>query len=194
MAERCKSFAEWREGRPVSRARQAPAMQIEGGRYAELHNVLAVVPDSIALAYRLRHSSDPRTGPAIRAVKKKSQEVAVQNQLSTSLPVERCPHCAIVQPQLARVHRAREPPARYSPELGRLRVSHLRRPRHRGGRAADPMHVIAECYPGAPDEPSGQVPAKTVACAARAHLSAPRMTSTAKRPSPSGVMTSRPRA
>jgi len=38
-------------------------MQIEGGRYAELHNVLAMVPKSIALAYRLRENSNPERDP-----------------------------------------------------------------------------------------------------------------------------------
>src|SRR5690349_23679043 len=80
--------------------------------------------------------------------------------LSTSLPLERCPHCAIVQPQLARV----------------TERENNRRGIHRrwgvyeclvcGGlviaaaRAGDPLHVITECYPGAPDEPSDTIPAR----------------------------------
>ncbi len=84
----------------------------------------------------------------------------MQIQLSTSLPLERCPHCAIVQPQLARV----------------TERENNRRGIHRrwgvyeclacGGlviaatHARDPMHVIVECYPGAPDELSDSIPAR----------------------------------
>lgn len=84
----------------------------------------------------------------------------MQLHLSTSLPLERCPHCAIVQPQLARV----------------TERENNRRGIHRrwgvyeclacGGlviaatHARDPMHVIVECYPGAPDELSDSIPAR----------------------------------
>jgi len=63
MTERCKSFT---SGERLGQCREAVKhlpMQIEGGRYAELHNVLAMVPKSIALAYRLRENSNPERDP-----------------------------------------------------------------------------------------------------------------------------------
>ena len=77
----------------------------------------------------------------------------MQKYLSTSLPLERCPRCAIVQPQLARVG-----------ERENNRRGIHRRWSSSGSPAAarvgDPMHIIVECYPGAPDEPSDAIPAR----------------------------------
>jgi len=40
-----------------------PAIQMWRGRYAELHTALALVLESIALAYRLRHNPGPKRDP-----------------------------------------------------------------------------------------------------------------------------------
>ena len=53
----------------------------------------------------------------------------MQKYLSTSLSLERCPHCAAARSP----HRARKQPAGNPPARGGLRVPHLRRIRHRGG-------------------------------------------------------------
>jgi hypothetical protein len=84
----------------------------------------------------------------------------VQKHLSTSLPLERCPYCAIAQPQLARI----------SERENNRRGGHRRWGVYEcltcGGlvvaaaRAGDPAHVILECYPVAPDEPSEAIPAR----------------------------------
>jgi len=46
---------------PLRQSDLTGGAQIERGRYAELHNVLAMVPKSIA--YRLRENSDPERDP-----------------------------------------------------------------------------------------------------------------------------------
>jgi uncharacterized protein DUF4145 len=90
-----------------------------------------------------------------------SGEVAVQKQpLSTSLLLERCPHCAIVQPQLARI----------SERENNRRGGHRRWGVYEcftcGGlvvaaaRAGDPVQVVIECYPVAPDDPPDTIPTR----------------------------------
>lgn len=84
----------------------------------------------------------------------------MQRHLSTSLSLERCPHCAIVQPQLARV----------SERENNRRGGHRRWGVYEcltcGGlvvaaaRAEDPTHAITECYPAAPDDPPDTIPAR----------------------------------
>ena len=84
----------------------------------------------------------------------------MQRHLSTSLPLERCPHCAIGQPQLARV----------SERENNRRGGHRRWGVYEcltcGGlvvaaaRAEDPAHAIVECYPMAPDDPPDTIPAR----------------------------------
>lgn len=82
----------------------------------------------------------------------------MSKQLSTSLSLERCPHCAIVQPQLARI----------SERENNRRGGHRRWGVYEcltcGGlvvaaaRVGDPAHVIIECYPVAPNDPPETIP------------------------------------
>lgn len=82
----------------------------------------------------------------------------MQKHLSTSLPLERCPHCAIPQPQLARI----------SERENNRRGGHRRWGVYEclacGGlvvaasRGGDPTHAIIECYPTAPNEPPETIP------------------------------------
>jgi hypothetical protein len=82
----------------------------------------------------------------------------VQKQLSTNLPLEHCPHCATAQPQLARI----------SERENNRRGGHRRWGVYEcltcGGlviaaaRAADPAHVIIECYPVALNDPPETIP------------------------------------
>jgi hypothetical protein len=89
-----------------------------------------------------------------------SGAAAVPKHLSTSLSLERCPHCAIVQPQLARITE---------------RENHRRGGHRRWGvyeclacgglvvaaaRVGDPAHVILECYPAAPNDPAETIPTR----------------------------------
>jgi hypothetical protein len=84
----------------------------------------------------------------------------VQRHLSTNLPLERCPHCAIAQPQLARI----------SERENNRRGGHRRWGVYEcltcGGlvvaaaRAGDPAHVLIECYPSPSEDPSGTIPAR----------------------------------
>jgi hypothetical protein len=84
----------------------------------------------------------------------------VQKQLSTTLPLERCPHCAIAQPQLARI----------TERENNRRGGHRRWGVYEclacGGlviaaaRADDPAHVIIECYPVAPNDPPETIPTR----------------------------------
>jgi hypothetical protein len=78
--------------------------------------------------------------------------------MSTSLPLERCPHCSIVQPQLARIseHHRRGGQRRWGVyeclTCGGLVIA--------SARAGDPTHLVVECYPLAPDDPSDAIPAR----------------------------------
>lgn len=84
----------------------------------------------------------------------------MQKQLSTTLPLERCPHCAIAQPQLARI----------TERENNRRGGHRRWGVYEclacGGlviaaaRADDPAHVIIECYPLAPNDPPETIPTR----------------------------------
>ena len=83
-----------------------------------------------------------------------------KHQLSTSLPLERCPHCMSAHPQLARI----------SERENNRRGGHRRWGVYEclgcGGlivaaaRAGDPAQVIIECYPVAPDDPSEMIPTR----------------------------------
>ena len=83
-----------------------------------------------------------------------------KHQLSTSLPLERCPHCASAQPQLARINE------RENNRRGGHRRWGVYECLTCGGlvvaaaRAGDPAQVIIECYPLAPDDPSDAIPAR----------------------------------
>ena len=50
-----------------------------------------------------RADPEPESGLRAGRTAARQGEVTVQRQLSTSLQLERCPHCAFAQPQLARV-------------------------------------------------------------------------------------------
>lgn len=76
------------------------------------------------------------------------------------LPLERCPHCASAQPQLARINE------RENNRRGGHRRWGVYECLTCGGlvvavaRAGDPAQVIIECYPLAPDDPSEAIPAR----------------------------------
>ncbi len=84
----------------------------------------------------------------------------MQKQLSTSLPLERCPHCAMAQPHLARItereNTRRGGDRRWGvyecPACGGLVVAVTR--------AGDPAHVIIECYPAAPNDLPEAIPTR----------------------------------
>jgi hypothetical protein len=110
---------------------------------------------AIALAWSL--SQNPGSA---RASAVSREEGAVPKQLSTSLPLERCPHCAIAQPQLARISE------RESNRRGGHRRWGVYECLACGGlvtaaaRAGDPAHVIIECYPAAPNDPPETIPTR----------------------------------
>jgi hypothetical protein len=76
------------------------------------------------------------------------------------LLLERCPHCAIAQPQLARITE------RENNRCGGHRRWGVYECLACGGlviaaaRAGDPAHVVIECYPAAPDDPPETIPAR----------------------------------
>ena len=82
------------------------------------------------------------------------------NHLSTSLALERCPHCAVMQPQLARItereNRRRGGHRRWGVyeclACGGLVVAAMR--------AGDQAQVVLECYPTPPTELSDAIPAR----------------------------------
>ncbi len=84
----------------------------------------------------------------------------MQKYLSTSLPLERCPHCAIVQPQLARVGERENNRRGIHRRWGVFECVTCGGLVIAAARVGDPMHIIVECYPGAPDEPSDAIPAR----------------------------------
>ena len=90
--------------------------------------------------------------------RRRSQEVLVQNYLSTSLALERCPHCATAQSQLARVTERENNRRGIHRRWGVYECLTCGGLVTAAARAADPLHVIIECYPGAPDEPSDTIP------------------------------------
>lgn len=84
----------------------------------------------------------------------------MQRQLSTSLLLERCPHCALAQPQLARINE------RENNRRGGHRRWGVYECLACGGlvvaaaRAGDPAHVIVECYPAAPNDLPDTIPTR----------------------------------
>jgi hypothetical protein len=82
----------------------------------------------------------------------------VQKQLSTSLPLERCPHCAIAPPKLARINERENNRGGGHRRWGVyecLACGGLIIAAARGG---DPGHVVIECYPAAPNDPPETIP------------------------------------
>ncbi len=84
----------------------------------------------------------------------------MQKCLSTSLALERCPHCATVQPQLARVTERENNRRGIHRRWGVYECLICGGLVTAAARAGDPLHVIIEYYPGAPDEPSDTIPVR----------------------------------
>ena len=84
----------------------------------------------------------------------------MQKYLSTSLALERCPHCAIAHPQLARVTERENNRRGIHRRWGVYECLACGGLVTAAARAGDPLHAITECYPGAPDEPSDTIPAR----------------------------------
>ncbi|HEX6030023.1 MAG TPA: DUF4145 domain-containing protein [Tepidiformaceae bacterium] len=84
----------------------------------------------------------------------------MQKYLSTSLALERCPHCVIAHPQLARVTERENNRRGIHRRWGVYECLACGGLVTAAARAGDPLHAITECYPGAPDEPSDTIPAR----------------------------------
>lgn len=84
----------------------------------------------------------------------------MQRHLSTSLQLERCPHCALAQPQLARINE------RENNRRGGHRRWGVYECLACGGLvvaaalAGDPAHIIVECYPAAPNDRPDTIPTR----------------------------------